>query len=121
MKYIVSLNGRDYEIEVEQGEARVLSESESVATAGKQSAALDLIAEEHKSLSGTPVPSPLTGLVVKINVKPSDRLKEGDVILVLEAMKMENEIVAPKDLEVLEVLVTSGQNIRNGTPLITYK
>lgn len=125
MKYIVSLNGKDYEVEVEKGEARVISECATVAQApvaqAQVSAPAQALAPAPSTGSGTAIPSPLTGLIVKTLVKPGDKVPAGGVLLILEAMKMENEIVAPKDLTVVNVLVSSGQNVNTNDTLVTYE
>ncbi len=62
--------------------------------------------------------SPLPGLVRGISVKPGDRIKNGDTVLILEAMKMENNIFADRDGVVLEILVNSGDPVLEGDKLI---
>ncbi len=60
------------------------------------------------------VTSPIPGTIVAVKVRPGDRVKEGDVIMVLEAMKMENDIVAPKSGVVAEIRVQEGQTVDSG-------
>ena len=62
--------------------------------------------------------SPMPGTIVRVNVKAGQSIKSGDVLAVLEAMKMENEIMAPHDAKVLQVLVDVGAKVDSGTPLI---
>ncbi len=64
------------------------------------------------------VTAQIAGRIVRVNVKPGDTVKAGDVLLILEAMKMENEIKAPKDGTVREVLVTEGARVAEGDPLV---
>ncbi|MBC8485922.1 MAG: acetyl-CoA carboxylase biotin carboxyl carrier protein subunit, partial [Bacteroidetes bacterium] len=64
------------------------------------------------------ISSPMPGAIVKMNVKPGQRIQKGDVLLVLEAMKMENEIKAAKDCVVKEVLVKEKTSVEKGQVLI---
>ena len=66
----------------------------------------------------TVVSAPLPGKVLTVNVSPGKAVKKGDVLLVLEAMKMENEIFAAEDGVVKAVHVSSGQNVETGEPLV---
>ena len=57
---------------------------------------------------------PITGKIISVNVKPGDELKEGDIICILESMKMENPILAPVDGTIAEVGVTAEQVVKPG-------
>lgn len=63
------------------------------------------------------IPAPMQGTIVKVKVKPGDRVKAGDSICILEAMKMENDIKAPADGEVIDLRVQSGDTVAVGDPL----
>lgn len=71
--------------------------------------------------SGDPVKAPMPGTVVKICVKPGDTVKNGDVLCVIEAMKMENEIVSPRDAAVTSVTVAQGASVNAGETLLTIE
>ena len=60
----------------------------------------------------------MPGNILKINVSQGQTVKEGDVLIVLEAMKMENEIVAPKGGTVAQIVVSKAQVVETGTPLV---
>ena len=60
----------------------------------------------------------MPGNILKILVTQGQQVKEGDVLIILEAMKMENEIVATKSGSVAQILVTKGQVVETGSPLI---
>ena len=68
--------------------------------------------------AGDPVNAPMPGNILKVNVKAGDKVKSGTVLVVLEAMKMENEIMAPKDGTVTQVLVSKGSTVDTGAPLV---
>jgi biotin carboxyl carrier protein len=63
--------------------------------------------------------SPLPGKILKVMVTPGSSWKRGDTLLVIEAMKMENEILAPRDCTVGEVAVESNQTVKTGDLLLT--
>lgn len=68
---------------------------------------------------GTKVPAPMAGNILAVKVKPGDAVQTGDTLLVLEAMKMENEIVAPAQGVVSSILVEAGQSVESGQLLLT--
>ena len=67
--------------------------------------------------AGEPVTSPMPGNILKILVSQGQQVKEGEVVMILEAMKMENEIVAPKAGSVAQILVTKGAVVETGAVL----
>ena len=127
MKYKVTLNGRTYEIEVEHGKAMLLDEYEAIAPAPVAAApaaapvaAAPAAAPAAPAVTGAgeAVTAPMPGTILKVNVSNGQAVKEGDLLVVLEAMKMENEILAPKDGTVTQVVVTKGTNVDTGAPLV---
>ncbi len=129
MKYKVTLNGRTYEVEVEAGKAMLLSEYEAVApapaaetapapAAAPAPAPAAAPAAPAVTGSGEAVNAPMPGNILKVNVNVGDAVKAGTVLVVLEAMKMENEIMAPKDGSVTQVLVSKGSTVDTGAPLV---
>ena len=79
---------------------------------------VELSAPAAALASGEVVKSPMPGNILKINVAPGQKVEEGDVLIVLEAMKMENEIVATKAGTVAQVAVSKGAVVETGTPLV---
>jgi glutaconyl-CoA decarboxylase len=128
MKYKITLNGRTYEVEVESGKAMLLSEYEAVApsapaaapVAAAPVAAPVAAAPAAPAVTGTgdSVNAPMPGTILKVNVQNGQAVKEGDVLVVLEAMKMENEILAPKTGTVTQVLVSKGSSVETGAPMV---
>ena len=130
MKYLVTLNGIDYEVEVERGEAIVLSETETAAPAvsAAPAPAVSAAAEAPSapvaaagSVAGEPILSPLPGSIVSVAVVPGAVVKKGDILLIIEAMKMENEVIAYRDGTVLNVLCKSGDTVQSETLLLTLQ
>ncbi|MBQ8237228.1 MAG: biotin/lipoyl-binding protein [Oscillospiraceae bacterium] len=128
MKYKVTLNGRTYEVEVEHGKAMLLDEYEAiapapvaaapVAAAAAPAAAPAAPAAPVVTGAGETVNAPMPGNILKVNVQNGQAVKAGTVLVVLEAMKMENEIMAPKDGTVTQVLVSKGSTVDTGAPLV---
>ena len=108
MKYKVTLNGRTYEVEVEAGQAMLLAEYEAIAPAPAAAA----------PVAGEAVKAPMPGNILRVNVTAGQAVKEGDLLVVLEAMKMENEIFAPKSGTVAQVLVSKGATVDTGATMV---
>ena len=128
MKYKVTLNGRTYEIEVEAGKAMLLDEYEAIAPAAPAAAPVAAAAAPVAPAAapaapavtgaGDAVTAPMPGTILKVNVQNGQAVKAGTVLVVLEAMKMENEIMAPKDGTVTQVVVSKGASVDTGAPLV---
>ena len=128
MKYKVTLNGRTYEVEVEAGKAMLLDEYEAIAPSAPAAAApvaapvaapaAAAPAAPVVTGSGEMVAAPMPGTILKVNVKNGDAVKEGQVLVVLEAMKMENEIMAPKAGTITQVAVQKGASVNTGDALV---
>ena len=112
MKYKVTLNNRTYEVEVEAGEAMLVDEYEAYAPAAPAAPAGAALA------AGEVVKSRMPGNILKINVSNGQKVNEGDVLLILEAMKMENEVVATKAGTVAQIVVAKGAVVETGAPLV---
>ncbi len=123
MKYVVTLNGKNYEVEVTESEAVLLNVSEAAAPVAApapvaSAPAAAPAAAAAPSASGTNVPSPMPGTILSVNVAAGQAVKTGDVLLVLEAMKMENDIVAPCDGTVKQILVSKGSTVNTDDVLV---
>lgn len=142
MKYKVTLNKRVYEVEVEEDSAMLIDEYELAAPAAPAApvaaarhtadmlhaprpaapaapvAAAPAAAPAAGLAAGEVVKSPMPGNILKINAVQGQAVKEGDVLVVLEAMKMENDVVAPRDGTVAQVVVAKGAVVETGSPLV---
>lgn len=115
-KFQVTVNGNTYEVDVEEinggaSAAPAVTSAPTPAPAAKPAA--------PAAAGGTKVPAPMQGKIVGVKVTQGQQVKEGDVLVILEAMKMENEVVAPCDGTVASVNVSIGQNVETGDLLVS--
>ncbi len=130
MKYKVDLNGRTYEIEVELAKPMTRSEFDGYAPAAPAPVAAAPAAAAPAApaapapsapvaVNGEVVAAPMPGNILKVNVRPGQSVAEGTVLVILEAMKMENEILAPRAGSISQVLVNEGATVDTGSALVT--
>lgn len=135
MKYMVTLNGKKYEIEVEEGQAIVNSVT-TAPMAGAPVAAAPAVAPAPVAAPAAPAPAPapapaaaaapaapaapadgtnavcpMPGTILDVKASVGQAVKAGDVLFILEAMKMENDIVSPADGTVKQILVSKGSTV----------
>ncbi|MBR6049576.1 MAG: biotin/lipoyl-binding protein [Clostridia bacterium] len=116
-KYKVNVNGTMYEITLEVvDEADVKAEAPKAAPAAAPAPA----APVEAPAGGTKVVSPMPGTILSVNFQNGQSVKRGDVLFILEAMKMENEIMAPCDGKIT-VAVTKGAAVETGALLATIE
>ena len=108
--YTVEVEGKSYTVTVSAG-----GDISGIASVGGQSES----APDVPASGGEPVSAPLAGNVVKVLVKPGQRVSEGESIVVLEAMKMETSVSAPSDGTIVEVKVQAGDSCSVGDVLVT--
>ena len=130
MKYKVTLEGRTYEVEVVAGKAMCVAEYEAFVPAAPAPVAAPAAAPvaaapaaapaaaAPAAVAGEAVTAPMPGNILKVNVSVGQAVKEGDLLLVLEAMKMENEIFAPCNGTVAQVLVQKGATVDTGATMV---
>ena len=110
-KYRVNVNGTVYEVELE--------EITGAAPAAAPVAAPAAPAPAAAPAGGEKIAAPMPGTILSVNVAAGDAVKKGQVLMILEAMKMENEIMAPCDGTVTSVSVTKGAAVESGALLCT--
>lgn len=129
-KYIINVNGKSYEVEVDEVKGGSVQSVTPVAPAPVAPAPAPAAAPAPKAAPAAPkaapgtggsVTSPMPGNIWKVLVKPGDSVKNGDVLIILEAMKMENEIFAPADGVVASVEVKEGDSVGSGDLLVTFE
>ena len=132
-KFLINVNGNSYEVEVEEvtdGQTSVAPASTrpaltptapapTPAPAPVQAASKPSVSPEPVvSLGQEVIDSPMPGNIWKILVSEGDMVKSGDTLVILEAMKMENELVAPRDGKVLQILTSEGTSVNTGDKLV---
>lgn len=126
MKYVVTVNGKEFEVEVEKGQAKAVytgpaaaPTAAAAAPAAPAPAAASAAAPAAPAGAGEPLASPMPGNILDVRCSAGQSVKAGDILFILEAMKMENEICAPRDCTVTSVCVTKGATVDTGTALAT--
>lgn len=115
-KYNVNVNGTAYEVTVEEVKGGA---APAPAAAPAPVAASAPAATPAPAGTGEQITSPMPGTILDVKVAAGQAVKAGDVLMILEAMKMENEIMAPKDGTVTSVSTSKGASVESGTLLCT--
>ena len=121
MKYKVTLKGKVYEVIVEKGEAILADEYDYVAPVAPAAVpvpAVPVAAAPAAVTAGTNVDAPLPGNVLNVKVSVGQAVKAGDVLVIIEAMKMENEVAAPCDGVVKQIVANKGAVVATGDTLL---
>jgi glutaconyl-CoA/methylmalonyl-CoA decarboxylase subunit gamma len=111
-KYVIKLNDKVYEVEMEEVTAATSAAITEAAKSAPKAAPAAPVS------GGQKVEAPMPGTILSIAVKAGDAVKKGQVLAVLEAMKMENEIVSPYDGKVVSVGVSKGDSVNPGDLLV---
>lgn len=126
MRYIVTINNKNYEVEVEKGQASIVKTTETavpnIPTVSQSSApapVTNTVSPSAKTIvsNGESVKAPMPGTILNVKVSNGQKVKKGDVIFILEAMKMENEITAPIDGVVIQIIADKGAAVSTGDVL----
>ena len=121
-KFNITVNGVAYEVEVEEvaaGEASAPAAAPKAAPKAAAPAAKPAAAPKAAPVAnGTKVNAPMPGTILDVKVAQGQAVKKGDILCILEAMKMENEILAPQDGTVAQVTVSKGASVNSGDALV---
>ncbi|NLL03121.1 MAG: biotin/lipoyl-binding protein [Clostridiales bacterium] len=124
MRYVVSLNNKRYEVDVDESSAVLVGVSDEVVATPAPVSTTTPLAQSAPTQSsanvaeGTSVKAPMPGSILSVNVTNGQSVKQGDVVVILEAMKMENEILAPSDGVIKQVLVSKGNTVDTNDILV---
>ena len=115
----VQVNGTQYKVEIENAPKAAAAPAAAPAAAQAPAAAAAPAAAPQASGEGEVVTSPLPGVIIEVSAAVGQTVKAGQKVAVLEAMKMENEIQAPKDGKITAVHVSKGDSILEGANIVT--
>lgn len=118
----VTVNGTQYEVEIEGKTSKVIKVTKPTPASTSAATTAEVISTAQaaaKKSAGAAVKSPLPGVIVDIKVRQGDRVTAGQHLLVLEAMKMENNIDADRDGIIVELKVNKGDSVLEGDTLLT--
>ena len=121
-KYMVKVNGINYEVEIQEitSNASAPVVQQNITTAPVIEAPKATV-QNNSVVDGDAVKAPLPGNILSISVSAGQSVKSGDILMILEAMKMENEILAQRDGVVASVVVSQGATVGTGDVLVTLK
>jgi len=108
----VTVNGKAYDVQVQE------TTGSAAVTAAPAVAPAPAVAAKAAPAAGTKVKAPMPGVIVGVKVSVGDAVKKGQVLLILEAMKMENEIQAAQDGTVAQVAVAKGTSVKTGDLMV---
>lgn len=118
--YTITVNGNVYDVTVEEGTGTAASAAApKPAPKAAPKAAPAPAAAPAGAAGSVKVTAPMPGKIVAVKANPGDAVKKGQVILILEAMKMENDVVAPQDGTVASIDVATGASVEAGSVLAT--
>ncbi|MBB6218143.1 biotin carboxyl carrier protein, partial [Anaerosolibacter carboniphilus] len=114
-KFNITVNGNTYEVEVEEiGGVSAPAPAARPAAAPAPAAAPKAAAPKAVPAGGKSITAPMPGTILDIKIKEGDTVKSGQVLVILEAMKMENEIMAPADGKVVSISTNKGASVNAG-------
>lgn len=117
--YTITVNGNVYDVTVEEGTGSTAGAAKATAPKAAAPKAAPKAAAPAGAQGAVKVNAPMPGKILKVNVNAGAAVKKGDVLLVLEAMKMENEICAPQDGTVATVECAAGDSVESGKVLVS--
>ena len=129
-KFLINVNGNQYEVEVEEITSSETStkpqveysqpapKAERPAPQPKQETKAEAPKKVAAKAGQEVVKAPMPGTILSINVKEGDNVKKGQILLILEAMKMENEIVSPRDGKIARIVVSKGSSVNTGDDIV---
>ena len=117
--YTITVNGNVYDVTVEEGTGSTAGAAKAAAPKAAAPKAAPKAAAPAGAQGAVKVNAPMPGKILKVNVNAGAAVKKGDVLLVLEAMQMENELCAPQDGTVATVECAAGDSVESGKVLVS--
>lgn len=125
MIYIVNINDKEYEVEVEKGKANLIKTAQVIAAVPstevvkiESNNTFSETSITSKNVKGDAIKSPMPGTILDIKVNVGEKVKKGQLVIILEAMKMENEIFAQTDGIVAQIIVSKGSAVSTNDNLM---
>lgn len=116
-RYTITVNGTAYDVTVDEADGSAAPAA--AAPAPKKAAAPAAKKAAAPAAGGTPITAPMPGNIIEVKVKVGDKVSNGTAVAVLEAMKMENDIVCDRDGVVAAVCVNKGDSVDTGAAVVT--
>ena len=120
-RYNITVNGKVYDVQVEEVGASAPAAPAAAAAAPAEAAPAAPAASAEAPAGAETINAPMPGNILDIKVKAGDQVTKGQVLLILEAMKMENEIMSPRDGVVAGVHVNKGDSVDSGKLLVSLQ
>ena len=117
--YTITVNGNVYDVTVEEGTGSTAGAAKAATPKAAAPKAAPKAAAPAGAQGAVKVNAPMPGKILSVKASAGQAVKKGDVIMVLEAMKMENDIVAPQDGTVASINAAAGDAVENGSTLAT--
>lgn len=115
--YRIKMNGKTYEMEIDLIEEGKPKKVQSAPVVSKPVIQEPVAEKQPVEINPNTITAPMPGSIIQVMVKSGDEVAEGDVVLILEAMKMENEVCAPKAGKIKSIFVSEGQAVSADAPL----
>lgn len=127
MIYVVNINDKSYEVEVEKGKANIVKTTTVTAqipvaqTSPAAAPAPQVASAPAENVSGEPIKSPMPGSILDVKASVGAKVKKGQLLFILEAMKMENEIFSSIDGVVSKIMVSKGSSVSTNDILMVIQ
>ena len=118
-KFLINVNGNSYEVEVEEVTNRATSIPISTTNKSTVNEVKKQEIKQTVPMGSLKIAAPMPGTILGVKVKSGDLVKKGEVLIILEAMKMENEIVSPSDGTISAIMVAKGSSVKTGDVMIS--
>jgi biotin carboxyl carrier protein len=121
MIYVIELNGKKYRVDVDDKQVTLLETVQEQFDPQQPLADQKMDQLEKEDENHLHIKAPLYGVIMKIEKTKGAFVKKGDLLFILEAMKMENEIVAPENGKITDILVSPGENVQKNSVLLVME
>jgi glutaconyl-CoA/methylmalonyl-CoA decarboxylase subunit gamma len=121
MIYVIELNGKKYRVDVDDKQVTLLETVQEEFDPQQPLADQKIDHLQQEDENHFHIKAPMYGVIMKIEKTKGSSVKKGDLLFILEAMKMENEIVAPENGKIKDILVSPGENVQKNAVLLVIE